>query len=327
MTPNLKKSLRASLLLACGAVLGACSSSSSDDAAAGGSASVDMPEGLSLVLLNASTGAYYLFDAETETRTDLNDLAQRSQDSAVQKLLISDTSTIGHFFSWPDFRVANGQEMLDDKYLLMKPGYIPGSEISADKFVQLAHFHDATLAAHSADEFANPEPGSSRAAGMARLNSHVSEQAELVAELAAVLPAGETLCRAFVDPYVKFEHEQEPAGEGAAEHEHGDLVHMALTTSGRMHFFAEGDAGLAPTQGFVKLDNVTFIENCDRTTIAHASEDGVLVFVPDTQRIYLVDSHGGDYHQHSTWPISAILPRGVRADLVAVMGAGADHDH
>ena len=323
MTPILNKSLRAGLMIACGALFVACSSDSGEDTS--GAAAVDLPKGLSLVMLNASTGAYYLFDTDTNTRTDLNDQAQRSQDSAVQKLLISDTSTIGHFFSWPDFRMVNGQERLDDKYLLLKPTYVPGSAIDSTKFVQLTHFHDGTLAAHSADEFANPEPGSNKAAGLTRLNNHVAAQAELEEEVASVLPAGETLCRAYIDPYLKFEEEH--AGAKSSDHAHGDLAHMALTTTGRMYFFAENETGLAQSQGFVKLDNVNTIADCTRATISRASDDGVLVFIPDTQRLYLVDSHGGDFHQHSTWHISAVLPRGLRADLLTVLGDGGEHEH
>lgn len=315
------------------AILGtACSSSNDSTPEMDEGVSVDLPEGLTLSLLNASTGAYYAFDTTAETRTDLNEIAAASQDSSIQNLQITDTSAIGHFFQWPDFREANGEELLDVKYLLMRPGYVPGSEIDADQFVQLAHFHDTTLAAHSAEEFRDPEPGSSKAMGLQRLNSHVAEQKELEEEMLEVMPDGEQLCQAFVDPYVKFElgHEEEEGAEemGTEEHAHGDFIHIALSDSGRMYFFAEGEAEeLEQVQGFVKLDNVSTISDCTRASITRVSEEGVLVFIPDTQLLYLVDSHGGDYHQHSTWSISAILPEGVSADLIAVIGAGEEHEH
>mgnify|MGYP001825346756 CR=1 FL=1 len=53
----------------------------------------------------------------------------------------------------------------------------------------------------------------------------------------------------------------------------------------------------------------------------------VLFFIPDTQLLYLVDAHGGDFHLHSTWPVSALLPENETTDLVALIGTGEDHDH
>ncbi|MES9863322.1 MAG: hypothetical protein ABW157_04555 [Candidatus Thiodiazotropha sp. LLP2] len=131
------------LFTGCG---GSSSSNSSDN-----DTTLGLPGEMHLIMLNALNGAYYSFDTTTESRTDLNELAAASQDSAVQNLQITDTSTIGYFFHWPDFRVANGEELLDMKYLLMRPDYTPGDPIDADQFVQLAHLHDDELAAHSAE--------------------------------------------------------------------------------------------------------------------------------------------------------------------------------
>lgn len=324
--------LLASLLCSQALMLGGCgSSSSSNDNTT--PTTVGLPEELNLVFLNSTTSDYYSFDTSTETSINLNELASTSEDTAVRNLQITDPSTIGHFLHWPDFRMSGDEELLDMKYVLMKPGYAPGSVIDADQFVQLAHFHDEELAAHNAEEFRDPEEGSAKAAGLARLNSFVTEQADLEEEVGEAMPEGQQLCRAYVDPYVKFEMEEEHEGEEAEaeageEHEHGELVHYALSKTGRMYFFEDGESGLEQTQGFVTLDDVTTIADCNRTSIARTSEDGVLVFIPDTQKLYLVDSHDADYHQHSTWDLSAVLPTGITADLVAIIGAGdADHDH
>ena len=341
MTPTLRKPLTSLALYVAIASLAACSDDDNADTSlttdteatdeTADVASVGLPEGLSLSLLNTSTGAYYQFDTDSETLIDLNEAAASSEDTAVQKLAITDTSVLGSFFHWPDFREVDEEESFDNKYLLMTPNYMSGTPIDYTYFTQLVHFHDDTLAAHSADEFADIEEGSAKAQGLARLNAFVEEQAELHEEVAEAMPDGEVLCRAFVDPYVAFElnheHEEEETDEEGAHEEEHTLIHMALSSSGRMYFMQEADEGLIETQGFVKLDNVDTIADCDRTTIARASEDGVLVFIPDTQMLYLVDSHGGDYHQHSTWDISAVLPEGVTADMVAVLGAGEAHDH
>lgn len=327
--------LCAGLLASLTMLLPACSSNSSTDDAESaedtenmdsteGTQSLGLPADLSLVMLNSSTGDYKQFDTNTGELTDLNAVAQSSEDSAIQALEITDTSAIGYFFAWPDFREVNEEEALDSKYLLMNPSYVSGNTISSENFSQLAHFHDDTLAAHTAAEFENPEPGSGKAAGLERLNAHVTSQADLESEVADVIPAGETLCQAFIDPFVAFEMEHE---EHEEEHEHGDLVHMALTTTGKIHFYVEGETGLESLQGFVQLDDVSSISDCNRATVAHASEDGALFFIPDTQTVYLVDSHGGDYHQHSRWDVSDILGEGGSADMMAVLGGGAEHDH
>ncbi|KAG1651233.1 hypothetical protein GQR58_027371 [Nymphon striatum] len=178
--------------------------------------------------------------------------------------------------------------------------------------VQLTHFHDDTLAAHSADEFENLEAGSGKALAMERLNNFVAEQKELEEEVAEEEEAEGT---------------ETATEETEEEHEHGELVHYALDTTGRMYFFEEHEDGLEEMQGFVQLDNVSSIMDCSRTTIARVSEEGVLVFIPDTQLLYLVDAHGGDFHQHSTWPVSALLPENETTDLVALIGSGEEHDH
>ncbi|MCG7946612.1 MAG: hypothetical protein N0E59_16805 [Candidatus Thiodiazotropha taylori] len=305
---------------------GSSSNNSSND-----DANLGLPAEMQLIMLNALTGAYYSFDSTTETRTDINEMAAASQDSAVQNLQITDVSTIGHFFHWPDFRLSGTEELLDLKYLLMVPGYTPGDTIDADQFVQLTHLHDEELAAHSAEEFRDPEAGSAIAAGLERLNTFVTKQSELEEEIAEVIPAGEQLCRAYIDPYLEFELEQEEAGAeegtGGEEHAHGALVHFALTQSGRVYFYEEHEGALEELQGFVTLDDVVTISDCNRTTIGRVSEDGVLIFIPDTQMLYLVDAHGGDFHQHSTWSASLLMPEGVNADMMAIIGSGGEHDH
>jgi len=325
----------------CAMALGACSDSDDDDSPDddhdhenGETSGIGLPGDLFLSVVNATDGGYYLFNTETEERLDLNEEAAASSDTGVQNLMIDDVSMLGHFVHWPDFRVIDDEEHFDMKYVLMKPSYVPGSVIDSDQFIQLAHFHDDMLAAHAASEFANPEPGSNKAAGLERLNQHVAEQAELVEEIEEVMPEGEQLCRAYIDPYLLFEEghehdEEETATREDDEHEHGELVHFALSDTGRMYFFHEEEAGLEQSQGFVKLDEVSTIADCTRTTIARTGPEGVLVFIPDTQRLYLVDAHGGDFHQHSTWSIAEILPEGAEAHMVAVIGAGEgdDHDH
>ncbi|MBN2646260.1 MAG: hypothetical protein JXR44_00570 [Thiotrichales bacterium] len=302
-----------------------------------------LPAGLTLSMVDTHGLKYYAFNTDSETLTDLNALADASSDSAVQALRISDASLLGSFLQWPDFRVVNAVEKLDGKYLLMKPAYQAGTAViagTADNpgdFTQLTHFHDTELAAHSDAEFygadsctqADQDAGtcSGKYYGMQRLNAFVAEQNELEAELAGVLPQDQTLCRAYVDPYQKFELEQATAEE---THAHGDLMHFALTESGRIYFYTEGENGLQSAQGFVALNGLSSenpIMNCARTAVSRVSEEGILVFVPETQKLYLVDSHGGDFHQHSQWDLADLLPQGVTVDLMAILGEGSHEEH
>jgi hypothetical protein len=285
--------------------------------------SLGLPEGKTLVFIDASSPKHYALNTTTEALTDLNTLAASSADSSIQKLAINDTSTIGYFFHWPDFREVGDDDQLDDKYLLMKPNEDLATDIDSTKVMQLVHFHGDDLAAHSADEFESPEPGSAKEVGLARLNAYRVKYNALFDEVEEALGAdttaeGQTLCKAFIDPYQAYED---------GDHYHG--MHFGLTTSGRVYFYQPNESDeMEIAQGFVTLTGVSSIQNCDRVTITRTGDDGVLVFIPDTQRLYLVDSHGGDYHLHSTWLIADILPAGVTADLMAALGEGdEDHDH
>lgn len=290
-----------------------------------------LPDGLTLAFLNATDASYIAYNTTSESSADLNDLADTSGDSAVQKMKIDDVADIGFFYHWPDFRIVDDEETTDMKYLLMKPGYLyqSGATIDSDQFVQLVHFHGEDLAAHSADEFDDPEAGSNKEAGLIRLNQAVSDQEELENEVAEVLEDGQILCRAFIDPFMQFELEHEAEEEeGEEEHDHGALMHFALTESGRVYFYQEGESEeLESSQGFVTLDGISSITDCGRTTMARASDDGILIFVADANSLYLVDNHGADYHQHSVWDLDEVLPEGFHADLMAVIGEGSEHEH
>ena len=332
------KLLAATLLCGPALLLSACDDSSNNDS---DTINIGLPEGLYLSLLNASDGSYYGYDSTSGVLTDLNEKAASSQDESIQNMQITDTSVIGHFLHWPlaaeeheeeagaEDEHAHEEGELEMYYLLMYPEYVPGSSVDADSFAVIAHFHDDDLAAHTSEDFRDAEAGSQAAEMFEQLNAHVAEQQALEDEISEVLPAGQTLCRAFIDPVAAAElaHAEEAATEESA-HEHGELVHFALTDSGRVYFYEEHEGALEDLQGFVTLDDVAAIQDCSRTTIARASDEGVLIFVPDTQTLYLVDAHGGDYHQHSSWAAAELMPEGTRADLIAILGEGeSDHDH
>jgi hypothetical protein len=283
---------------------------------------IGLPEGKTLVFIDASSPKHYSFNTTTEKLTDLNNEAASSASDSVKKLAINNITDIGYFFHWPDFREVNGAEKMDDKYLLMKPGTDLNNTIDYQHFVQLVHYHAEDLAAHTGDEFDSTVEGfvgSSKEAGMTRLNQYREDYQTLnsrVSEALADNTNEQTLCKAYIDPYQAYEKDNY---EG---------MHFAITQSGRIYYYKPDQSDtLVSAQGHDLLTGVTTISDCNRVTITRASDNGILIFIPDTQKIYLVDSHDADYHVHSQWDISKILPSGVRADLMAAIGEGEEHEH
>jgi len=319
--------LKAAVTLALAYFLTACSGDASPDN--GETTAVDLPDGKTLVFIDANTPEHYSYDTTSDSYLNLNAMAASSSDTEVQNLAVTDAATIGSFLFWADDANADGV-INGEKILLMKPSYIQyyADTIDHTKFNYLAHFHGTTLAAHASEEFdpsqANWE-GSNKQLGLARLNSYVTEQQALFAEINIALlaltgtNAGQQLCQVYLDPH-------------GGEHDHGSSaeaqLHMALTQSGRMYFFTEQDHSLQLSQeAFVALSGVSAIADCAKVTITRASADGVLVFVADSQKLYLVDAHGEDYHQHSQWDLSSFMPTGFHADFMTAIGEGADDGH
>lgn len=349
---HVHKLIAASMLSGTALLIGACS----DSGDGGGADTIltGLPEGLTLAMLDKAGGQFYALDTTTGVRTDLNEAARSSTDPAVRNLEVTDTSVIGHFLHWPDAADhdhdhakqaeeghddEHGEGEFEQRFVLMRPDYEPGSVIDADQFVVLIDFHGDELAGHTADEYRDQPDGSVAAEELERLNAFVVEQQELVDEVTEAMPDGQTLCSAYIDPYLAGEHGDEHAhgdepakqetGDEHGHDEHGELIHYALTDTGRVYFFEEHTDGLELAQEtFVQLTGVSSILDCSATTIARASDEGVLIFVPDSQFVYFVDAHeGADFHQHSRYAVADMMPAGVRADLIAIVGAGEDHDH
>lgn len=268
-----------------------------------------LPDGNWLIFIDASSPKLFSYDTNSESYLDLNAQAAASNDTAVQNLSVTDSASIGSFLHWLD----NG----NDKILLMKPGYNRGESIDASKFLFLAHPHGNKLAAHASSEFENPAEGSKKQKGLARLNSYVTQQAELFTKVNAALQAeapGETLCQAYVDLH---------------EDASSPLMHLALTQSGKVYDFSEVDGTLkASSSGFSKLTGVSHIQDCAKSSIVRVNKDGVFIFVADTQKLYLIDRHGGDFHLHASWNISQFMPDGFRADFMTAVSNGKSvHGH
>ncbi|UQB42195.1 hypothetical protein JX580_11150 [Thiomicrospira microaerophila] len=273
----------------------------------------------SLVFINSTTGEQYIYDFQTRQAINLNDKANASTVESEKKLNIEGQTNLSHFIHWPDFRIVNEVMREDKKVVLMNDSYT-GGDVDANHFFYLAHFHgsgeERYLAAHSADEFENLPEGHGRLAGLARLNNFINSQTQLESDLAAQLPEGQTLCKAYVDPYLKHK-------DGVAEN---TLVHYTLTTTGRMYFYQkEGENFSLVQNSFETLDGVTSIENCNQVTITRQSDDGVYVFVPNAEHLYFIDRHGADFHLHERIRIDSLIPAGVNPDIMGAIGEGKGH--
>jgi len=323
--------LGALLLSACGG-----ESSNNNDSDNNSQAGKDLlPSGKTLVVIDTSSPSHYQVTTDdNEVLTDLNETARQSSDSAVQKLEISDGSNLGKFFIWDDGD--NGE-----KIVLLKSGMADDAEITHENLVYIAHYHDEDLAAHSPSEFdpatyGDNWEGSGKQLGLARLNTAFSEQKTLFNEVEEALTAQaseQALCRAFVGSHEEHGedegHEEASATKAAAEEEEREeAIHFALTKSGRLYLYEEENEELSSKQSFIALQGVSSISDCDKTAITAVNEETILVFIADTQKVYLVDSHdGADFHEHSNIDISELMPTGFNADLIAAIGEGDEHDH
>ncbi|MCH9812650.1 MAG: hypothetical protein K0U47_01765 [Epsilonproteobacteria bacterium] len=271
------------------------------------SSSVDLPDGKTLIFYDAKSSKQYSYDTETERYTQMN-VAEKNYDMEGKS---------GNIFTW--FDPTNGTA-IDQKIIMFKDTYdysVDGN-VTYDDFHYLGHFHtedDAQVfAAHSASEF-DPDNNASvkKLAALKRLSSALNERELQKEKILEVLPADKVLCN-----YYQIEHTE-------VEEEEEALPYIALTTNGQIYIYSENNETLSQIQAPIQLEGVTECKE-DESAIAHYSEEGVLVFSAQTQKLYLVDSHGDDFHQHSTFTISRFLPEDFTPTQMAGIGEG-EHDH
>ena len=137
-----------------------------------------------------------------------------------------------------------------------------------------------------------------------------------------MLPEGETLCAFFVPSHHHHEDENETEEEEEAHH------HFVLSSSGSLYLFDENSSeALEQAQPPVALEGVDNITDCSQASIVQYGDEGVLVFVGTAQKLFMVDSHGLDFHQHSQWDLKEFLPGGFVPQYMTGLGEGAEHDH
>ena len=344
-------------------ILAGCDSdSSSDNGNENGGSSAINYEKLFLFYNNGTQGQY-THNGENGKNTDLNA-------DATSNFYMADKEK-GKLLFWAD-EYEEGK--VDEKVVMLKDSYNYATDgnITHENFIYIGHFHDETLEAHAASEFAPENITEKMAAAMVRLNTYLAAQEALKAEInEAVVAEGEALCGYFV-PAAHAEHDEHEEGHEEEGHEHedsnateehahedhnateehageennatmrdmheeghdhdehehegeGKTAHYALSQTGKLYVFVEGEAGLEKVQPGIILDGASecVVGENGFTT----GPEGVYVFLNSSRKMYLVDSHGADHHVHSQWSIDEFLPSSFEATQMVGFGSGEHEDH
>lgn len=270
-----------------GLLFSGCGSSSSDE-----SVSIDLPDGKTFIFFDNESSMQYQYNSDSETALDMN--IDATQNYAMN-------NKHGRLIFW-EHQTDTG---IDEKIVMLKEHFsILDGNLSAEDFHYLGHFHaednEPVFAAHAASEFDGSSEQKMNA--LTALNQHLHNQELQKEELSALLPVDETLCNFYEN------------------HESG--VHFLLSNMGKLYFFKEDNATLSTLQNPIGLEGVASCSQ-ERSSIIPYGESGVLIFSAESQKLYLVDEHGMDFHQHSSWNIHKFLPF---APTQCVAIGEAEHD-
>jgi thiamine phosphate synthase YjbQ (UPF0047 family) len=306
--------LQTTALLLSGALLVGCGSSSDSTNDANNTTAIDITDGLTMIFFDNVSSKQYLYNTDTETYEDMN--ADETQNYDM-------TGRHGKPYVWFHETTAG----VDQKIVMLNEDFdINEGNVTYESFQYLGHFHEENneqhFAAHSPDEF-DPDNNASAAklAALNALSADLLEKEEIKEEIAEALPSGESLCNFFV-----FEHDHEEEDNETEKHEEEAAAHIALTTTGSVYVFVEQNGTLQSTQAAFALEGVSACET-DKSAIVKASDYGVIIFSAQSQKLYLVDNHGMDFHQHSTWDIAKFLPAGFTPTSLASIVEEGEHDH
>ena len=302
-------SLATFLFIGCGS---SSSNNNNDNTDVNLTSSLDLPDGKALIFFDNATSNQYLYDTTADTNTNMNTDANATYNM---------TDQTGKLIRW-DHETTSG---VDQKIVMINDDFnINEGNLTYNDFHYLGHFHEEdnvnVFASHSNSEFDPTVSSDAKKATLVSLNTHLLEQEEIKQEIAQALPSGEELCN-----FYAFEHEDHDAN---ATEEHGASAHIALTKKGNIYVYEEdATTGLTESQSSFSLDGVTNCEE-EKSSIIKNNDDGVLIFSAETQTLYLVDSHGEDFHQHSKWTGSKFLPTNFTPTQFAGIGeSDEDHDH
>jgi len=250
---------------------------------------IDIPNGLTLVLFDNETSEQYLYDTETETYETMNG-SNQTYDM---------TNKHGKSIVWND----NGEK----KIIMFKDNFdISEGNVTSDDFYYLGHFHTndnkKVFAAHSSDEFSVENNASAKKlATLTRLSGYLLEQETIKNEINQRL-SNETVCNLY------------------AFDDNGSRI--VFTNTGKIRVF---DVDFNQTQTAFELNGVSKCEE-EKSSFIPYDDDGVLLYAPTTGKLYLLDNHGDDFHAHSSWTLTQNLPSGFVPTKVAGIGEPEEHE-
>ena len=299
------------VVLAIALMMSACGSSDDDNAAAaaGGNSVPDLESAKQvLYFYGASTNDHYAYNVTTNLLENLNEdnvTAMESTDS-------------GNLFYFRDDKGDDNASNYVDKVLMFKSAYSFASDGNAtwEDFYYLDHLHNGERHPHTNDEF-NVTAGG-KYTSMVRLNEYLAEQEQLKSDLSSSI-ANEAI-----------------VGAGQASPALCDFYSLIHPEENETHYFALGTNGKVYTfdDNTTNFKDVTLVSSagCEvgKSGMVGA-EEGVLVYLGSSSKLYLVDSHDdGVSHVHSEWDASEIIGDGHGIDMMVGMGHlehDDDHDH
>lgn len=289
-------------------LLSGCGSDSASDNNEGDISALDV-EGKTFLFYNATTGSQYVVD------TDHQEIISLDTNASNNFYMLGKDA--GELVYWPD------ESTGDAKVIMLKENFsIAEGNVTHENIHYLGHFHGADLAAHHGGEFAPDVASAAKIATLGRFNTYLQEREEIKEEIQEALSSeGEQLCNFYVE-----DHHHE--GDLDVIQEEEEAVHFALTQSGKVLFYVDGTNGLEKIQGQLAV-NLSEASSCEvgKSGIT-SSEAGVYIFLESTQKLYLVDSHGLDYHEHSAWKLDEFMPSGFHATQMIAFGEGdEEHEH
>lgn len=261
-----------------------------------------------LYFYGASSEDHYAFYTETGRVENLND---------DNKTDMRDADPTGRLFYWLDNRGDTNASNDEGKVVMFKSTYdllgTGDANATWEEFYYLDHLSGDERHPHENIEF-NVTSGSKLIA-MERLNTYLQKQEDLKNDLndiavttTEVLADITSICNLYT-----------------SIHEHdGDIEkhHFVLGTNGRLYTFHDED-------GTIEFNDQTVIaDSCEvgKSGISEAAE-GVIVYLQNTAKLYLVDSHGdGVTHVHSDWDLSQVLGNGKSIDMMVGIGSVEHED-
>lgn len=303
------KTMTAATLAAFSILLSACGSSSDSETE---QSAIDL-ESTNEVLYfyGASSEDHYAFYTQTQTIENLNE---------DNKTDMSGANPTGRLFVWVDNRGDDNASNDEAKVVMFKSDYdfVTDGDATFDDFYYLDHLSAGERHPHENVEFdpnrVGAVPGDGKALAMQRLNTYMAEQIQLKQDIANVNDSEGNSILA-VDDICNF-HTTAHEHEGAIE-----KMHFVIGKNGALYTY-ENENGTIEFK-----DSTKVADSCEvgKSGISSA-EEGVLVYLGTTSKLYLVDSHdGGDSHVHSTWDLSEILGAGRSLDMMVGIGE-VEHD-